>query len=102
MRHRVTFRHPALPTDGEPDATFTDYGSASAEILATGGSERLRGKQVDSTVTTIVRTRFQPILAAQINGQWQITHGDTTLAVVAAYDPTGRREILEIQCREAT
>lgn len=101
LRHRVTLQKPASPTDGEPDKTFTDFSTVAAEVRATGGNERLRGRQVDATVSSMITVRWSRRLADNLAADWKVTHDGRTLSVVACYDPSGRREMFEMQCREA-
>ena len=94
---RFTLQSPTTPTTGETTPTFTDVRPIHGQIVATGGSERLRGRQVDATVTHMVTVRF----ADDIEPTWRLRQGSRYYNIVAAYDPDGSNQYLEIQLMEA-
>lgn len=94
---RWTLQQPTTPTTGETTPTWTDVRPIYATIAATGGNERLRGRQVDATVSHMLTVRF----AEDIEPTWRLRSGSRVLNIVAAYDVTGSRQYLELQCQEA-
>jgi len=67
------------------------------QLRATGGSEKLRGRQVDANVSHIGKMRY----TSDIEPTWRLKSGDTYLNIVAVYDVDGTNQYLEIQCRQA-
>ena len=86
-------------TTNQPVETFADYQtSIPCSIENVAGGEIRRGKQMQATTSKLLRMHHHQDGFTVIPTDQIIVNGET-LGVVAAYDPTGRREELFIECR---
>jgi len=60
LRHRVELQSDTGTADsaGQITATWTTYSTVYAEVIYKGGSETVRGQQVDAKYQAVVRIRY--------------------------------------------
>jgi len=102
LRHRITIEEntPTEDAAGQPIeswSTLDGFSNVPAEVMETGGSETLRGKQVSATATHVVRLRYAP----GVTTEHRITWEGRTLNIEQARNPDGRRIELWLECTEA-
>lgn len=101
LRHRVTFQSHESGEDaaGQPVDEWVDHVTVWAEVRDLRGREFLEAQQAPGgEVTTQVRIRYRDDLTRQ----QRIQHSGRVLEIVAIIDPDGRREELQLMCREAS
>ena len=100
LRHCIDIQKPTATADssGQMVEAWTSYVAQNvpAEILGVAGGETMRGRQVDADATSMVTIRWRD----DVNPTHRIKYGSRTLNIISAYDPTGDRVELQIQCRE--
>jgi SPP1 family predicted phage head-tail adaptor len=60
LRNRVQLQSRATTVDaaGQHTGTWSTYRTCYAEVIDKGGAEKIRGQQVDATVSHVVRIRY--------------------------------------------
>jgi len=99
LRHRITIQADEGDEDaaGQVIADWQDWlEDEPAEVIETGGAERLYGHMIDATATHLVRVRYRSGYTAEQRIVWDGRH----LYPVNVRDPDGRRRELWITCRE--
>lgn len=103
FRHFVNIERntPTQDSDtGEQLASWAAIASSvPCEIVAVGGGETVRGRQMDATATTFVRMHH-PQDTFTPTPLDRVVFGSRNLNILRAYDPTGLRQELHLQCKE--
>jgi SPP1 family predicted phage head-tail adaptor len=60
LRHRVALQNNTGTADsaGQVSESWTTYSTVYGEVIDTGGVEKVRGQQVDATISALVRIRY--------------------------------------------
>jgi SPP1 family predicted phage head-tail adaptor len=60
LRHRVQLQSNTTSVDaaGQVEQSWTTYRTCFAEVIYKGGSETIRGEQVDANLTAVIRIRY--------------------------------------------
>lgn len=99
LRHRITLQQDAGTADsaGQVIENWSTWlANEPAEVIETGGSESLRGQQIDATATHVVRIRYRTGVTERLRIVW----GTRVLGIVNVRDIDGRRRELWITARE--
>lgn len=97
LRELVDIQTATTPTTGETTPTYANLATGLwAEVLETGGSEYIRGRQIEAGISAIVTIRYRADVTPRMRVKW----GSRYLYVVYAIDPTGQRVATELLCKE--
>ena len=103
LRQIVTLQRATITNDATTNQPIETWASLVADVPCSietvSGGEVRRGRQMEALTTLLVRMHHLQD-AATITTKDRIDWSGRTLNIVAAYDPTGLRRELEIQCRE--
>lgn len=92
LRHRVTIQAPVAVGDdpgGQPNAGFSDYAQAWADVRVLGGLESIKAGAETSTVKASIRMRYR----TDVDASMRIVHGATTYNVKEVLPDGGRRRV---------
>jgi len=98
LRHRITIQQDTGSEDaaGQVVESWAAWlSNEPAEVIETGGAERVFGQQVDATATHVVRIRYREGVTEQMRIVW----GGRLLGISNARDRDGRRRELWISCK---
>ena len=100
LRHRVIIQQPTVAYNsyGEPTTTWSTLATVWASIKPIWGmeSKNAEADQLQSTVMHDIRVRFRE----DVTPLMRITYSTRTFDIEMVTDPDGRRELLQLQCRE--
>ena len=95
MRHRITISQPVEEQDeyGQPIVTWENYlTNEPAEWLPTGGTESMRGRQLEANVKGIFRVRYRSGYSTTM----KITHNGQDYGILYAEPVDGGRRFMEL------
>lgn len=101
LRHRVTIQQQVSDTDewGQPVDTWNDVDTVWGEVRDLQGREFMESRQAPGgEITTRVRIRYR----GDMTRQKRIVTSGRVLEIESVLEPTGRSELLELMCREAS
>jgi head-tail adaptor len=99
LRHRITIERDAGTADaaGQVIASWQTWlANEPAEVIETGGAEKLRGFTIDATASHVVRLRYRDGLHERLRCRW----GARILGIVNARDIDGRGREAWLMCEE--
>lgn len=103
LRHRVAIQARASGSDsyGQPNGVWEDIypNSRSAKVESAKGSERVRGEQIEATVSSVVVIRY-PRRGQIPTPKMRVVHDGRTLEIAAVEDKTGKKRFLHLFCTE--
>lgn len=95
MRNRVTIKEPTETQDdtGQPIVTWSTFLlNEPAEFLPTGGTENMRGRQLEAGVRAIFRVRYQDGYTTKM----KVTHNGTDYGILHIQQVDGGRRFVEL------
>ena len=81
---------------GDPEVTWAAFSTQWAEVLTQSGKEFLQAREQHSELTHILTTRF----VSGVTPAMRINNGGAYYNILAAFDPSKRRQELKIYCNE--
>ena len=104
-RNRATVtQHPGTEVDEHGQPTYTEPGDYDTivsnwpvEIITTGGSEVLQGRQITAATTHVIFGGFEG--GSSITSDMKITIDGAEYDVIAAYDPDGDRKEIRVEAK---
>jgi SPP1 family predicted phage head-tail adaptor len=98
LRHKIRIEQIRELSDGMGghDHVWDLFAESYAEIREGAGTEKWQAESLISTVSTDVIIRY----LTGVTPDMRVSHGARHFDIVAVTDPSGRREMLRLQCRE--
>lgn len=98
LRHRLAVQGEVLVPDGKGGSalSFIELFKVWARIEAAAGGEIVRAEQISPGASYRVTIRYR----SDIPARGRLQTGAKVLRIESLVDPTGRREQLELVCRE--
>jgi len=97
LKHRVDIEEPTTPSTGETNPTYSALvRRVPAEVLETGGGERVRGRQIEAGIDAVITIRYR----SDVTPVMRLKYGSRYFNIVRAIDRTGRTRALELLCKE--
>lgn len=99
---RVDIEQPTTPSTGETNPSYVALvRNVPAEVVETGGSqyggsEYVRGRQIEAGVDTVVTIRHR----SDVTPVMRLKYGSRYLNITRVYDPTGTSAVLVLNCKE--
>ena len=99
LRHPITIQRATRAPDdsGTPVDTWLDLATVWAEVVAVGGGETFRGRQVHAEASLVIVTRYR----SDVNTRMRISYQGNLWGIVYAGDPYGDRRQLRIEAKAA-
>ena len=101
LRHRITIQEHGTSEDdaGQPVDEWSDVDTVWGQVRDLRGREFMEGQQAPGgEITTEVRIRYRN----DVTRQHRLVHENRELEIEAVIEPNGRRDVLQLMCREAT
>jgi SPP1 family predicted phage head-tail adaptor len=95
MRHRVTIQQPTEVQDeyGQPIVTWNNWiASEPAEFKPTGGTESMRGEQLEANVKGIFRVRYRSGYTTQM----KVIYNGTSYGILYVNPVDGGRRYIDL------
>jgi len=98
MRHRITVQSPAttVDADGQPIVTWSNFvTNEPAGFVPTGGTEAMRGKQLEAGTKAIFRVNYR----AGYTEQMRLIHDGTTYGITYVNAVIGIKRFIELMVK---
>lgn len=81
---------------GDPVNTWATFSTQFAEVMTQSGKEFIQAREQHSDLTHILTTRF----VSGVTPKMRINNNGSYYNILAAFDPSKRRQELKIYCNE--
>lgn len=98
LRERITFKSLTTTevTGWDDTPSWVEAFKVWADVVATGGAERVRLQGVLSETQYVIKIRYR----TDVTDEMQIVWGDKTLDILSVFPADGKKEYLIIQAKK--